>query len=108
MIQTREDFLDQKARDEFDPCRIGCLGQLHDLTVHQVEERLREAKKWINSLTAEDLLSPAMLEMPRRRPRFELAAKCKQQQMASGCLRLRLSCFIVPLSSLSFDDRKTR
>jgi len=33
--------------------------------MHQAEDCLREAKKKINSLTAEDLLSPVMLEMPR-------------------------------------------
>ena len=36
-------------------------------SVNQVNQRLREAKRYFNALTAEDLLPTAMLDLPRRK-----------------------------------------
>ncbi|CAL1165220.1 unnamed protein product [Cladocopium goreaui] len=68
--------------------------------VRQVEERLREAKKWINSLTAEDLLSPAMLEMPRLPSRIHIGRSRLGHQLQvsqSSCFRFSQLCALVEL-----------
>jgi len=66
----------------------------------QAEDCLREAKKKINSLTAEDLLSPVMLEMPRIPSRIHLGRSKLGQQLPisqSSGFRFSQICCLVEL-----------